>query len=328
MVSPAIYTTAPVFVVGRRLDAQTGASSEFTAMPEPTSSGAVNAERDIHAHTINTGQITQDTHLTLNVIVDRLDQLAGVLAHPNGTLRLSAGGSLEAVAGEQASLVLPVNLLEAFRQLPRASDASVDLRRQAYAAWLVTQRPTAPQQEVAARQHYIPLARWVSLKDLPLTLQLSERRWVGTGPQRQLERIPLPDVTQAMQRHPAFVLLGPPGCGKSTILRRLTYDTARAHLTGKDARLPLRINLANYVGPQGNPLTFLTQQWNNEGLPGDFVSLIRAGEVVLLHGLGHIHQRDAFEPPLRAGANPAAFGELESERRVFETHPASQGNIV
>jgi hypothetical protein len=154
------------------------------------------------------------------------------------------------------------------------------VRRRAYAAWLVTQRPTAPQQEVAARQRYIPLTGWVSLEDSPL--QLTERRWVGTGPERRLERIPLTDVTQAMQRHPAFVLLGPPGCGKSTVLRRLTLDVARAYLTGQDTRLPLRINLANYAWPQANPLAFLRQQWSNEGLPGDFVSLVRAGELVLL----------------------------------------------
>jgi hypothetical protein len=49
-------------------------------MPQPTSSGSIAAERDIFAHTINTGQIEQHTHLTLNVIVERLDQLAGILA--------------------------------------------------------------------------------------------------------------------------------------------------------------------------------------------------------------------------------------------------------
>ena len=90
-------------------------------MPQPTSSGSISAERDIIANIINTGQITQNTHLTLNVIVERLDQLAGILAQPDGTLRLSAGGNLEAVAGEQASLLLPANLLTAFRLLPRPS---------------------------------------------------------------------------------------------------------------------------------------------------------------------------------------------------------------
>ena len=143
----------------------------------------------------------------------------------------------------------------------------------------------------------------MNLENLPLTLQLSERRWVGTGPQRQLERIPLADVTQAMQRNHAFVLLGPPGCGKSTVLRRLVLDTARGYLTGKDTRLPLRINLASYTGPQANPLAFLTQQWSNEGLPGDLVSLVRAGEVVLLaDGLNEM-ERLATESERQRRAN-------------------------
>ena len=88
--------------------------------------------------------------------MERLDQLAGILAQPDGTLRLSDSGNLEVMAGEQAPLLLPANLLEALRLLPRAGDAPVDVRRRAYAAWLVTQRPTAPQQEVAARERYIP----------------------------------------------------------------------------------------------------------------------------------------------------------------------------
>jgi len=272
-------------------------------MSQLTSSGSIDAARDIIAHTINTGQIEQHTHLTLNVIVERLDQLAEMLAQPDSTLRLSGSENLEVMVGEQASLLLPANLLGAFRLLPRAGDATVDLRRRAYAAWLVTQRPTGPQQEVAARQRYIPLAGWENLENLPITLQLTERRLVGTGPQQQIERLRLPDVTQVIQRHPAFVLLGPPGCGKSTILRRVTLDMARAYLTGQDTRLPMRINMANYGGPQANPLAFLALHWSNEGLPGDFVNRVRAGEVVLLaDGLNEM-ERLATESERQRRAN-------------------------
>jgi hypothetical protein len=251
-------------------------------MVQPTSSGSLDAGRDINAGIINTGHIEQHTHLTLNVIVARLEQLARLLTQPDGTLHYAASGAPEVTAGQQTLLSLPTNLQEALRLLPRAVDASLELRQRAYAAWLVTQHPMAPAQEVAARERYVPLAGWVSREDLPLVLQFIERRWVGVGPPRQLERVPLADVTQAIQQHPAFVLLGPPECGKSTVLRRLALETARAFLTGQAPRLPVRVNLPSYGRPYANPLAFLTQHWANGGLPGDFVSLIRTGEVLLL----------------------------------------------
>jgi hypothetical protein len=102
-------------------------------MAQPTPSGSIVSKRDIIAHTINTGQIAQHTHLTLNVIVERLDQLAGILAQADSTLRLSASGALEVAAGTQVPLSLSDNLLEALRLLSRADDASVDVRRRAYA---------------------------------------------------------------------------------------------------------------------------------------------------------------------------------------------------
>lgn len=130
--------------------------SNSQAMAQPAPSAPISSERDIVAHTINTGQIVQHTQLHFTVIVDSLEQLAERLGQPEGALRLSTSGALEAVAGQQVPLALPDNLLEAWRLLPRAVDAALELRRRAYAAWLVTQRPAAPPQAVAARQQYVP----------------------------------------------------------------------------------------------------------------------------------------------------------------------------
>jgi formylglycine-generating enzyme required for sulfatase activity len=280
-------------------------------MPRPPISGPIASERDIIAHTVNTGHIEQHTHLTLNIITDRLDRLASLLAQPGSTVRLSASGEVEVAAADQASLALPHNLLEAWQLLPQAADAPLALRRRAYAAWLVTQRPDKPVQEVAAREHYVPLAGWVSLQDLPLTtLRFAERRWTDTGPQRRLERIPLADVSQAVDQHPAFVLLGPPGCGKSTVLRRLALETARAFLAGQDARLPVRVNLAGYAGP--SPLAFIAQRWAAEGLPGDFLSLVRAGEIFLL--------ADGFNEMPFLAAESDRQRRANDWRRFFEDH--------
>ncbi len=261
-------------------------------MAQPGSSGDIEAGRDMYAHTINTGFIENRVELNINVIQARLDQLAELLARPEGRVCFTAEGRLEATAGGQASLPLPGNLLEAFQLLPQAADAGIDLRRRAYAAWLFTRQPRVPQ-ERAARQHYIPLAGRLDLQDIPLTLQFTERRWVGQGPQRQVERVRLTDVTEAIDQHPAFVLLGPPGCGKTTVLGRLALDTARAFLTGQDVRLPLRLNLANYTWPHRTPLEFVSHRWSTERLPGHFVDLVRTGQVLLLaDGLNEMERLD------------------------------------
>src|SRR4029453_4419894 len=121
-------------------------------MTTPTSPGPITAGRDMVAHTINTGYITQHTHLHLHVIEERLEQLAGLLSQPDATLQPSASGALAVAGGTQDPLPLPENLLRAWPLLPQAEDARLELRRRAYAAWLLTQRPTRPLQEIAARE--------------------------------------------------------------------------------------------------------------------------------------------------------------------------------
>jgi formylglycine-generating enzyme required for sulfatase activity len=252
-------------------------------MTEPLTSSPITAARDITAGVINTGVIEQHTHLHLHDLQQALEHLATILAAPNAALRPAPDGGLEACAEAHALLRLPANVLDGLRLLGRASDLAPEQRYRAYAAWLVTRRPLVPPQVLAAREHYVPLAGWMSGQDLPLlTLHFAERRWRGEGPQRQLERIPLDDVTEAVQQHPALVLLGPPGCGKSTVLQRLALEAARALLTSQARRVPLRVNLATYGWPQHEPLAFLRQHWTQAGLPGELSAAIQAGEVLLL----------------------------------------------
>ena len=260
-------------------------------MTDSTTTGGVEG-RDIFAQTINTGHIEKHTNLTINVIGESIDRLTELLGQPGVEIRPAATSGFEAVAGDQ-TLLLPTNLLEGLKLLPHASDAGTGLRCRAYAAWLVTRRPQAPPQHVAARERYIPLAGRVGFEDMLLTPHFSERRWRGEGPQRQFERIPLSDVAQAVTEHPAFVLLGPPGCGKSTVLHRLALDTARAFLTGQEERLPLLITLADYRWDQAAPLEFVTKRWVGHA-PGDFVVMARAGRVLLLaDGLNEMLRLDS-----------------------------------
>jgi formylglycine-generating enzyme required for sulfatase activity len=260
-------------------------------MTHATPTGSVEG-RDIVAHTINTGHIERTTNLTINVITDNIDRLTDLLGQPGGTVRHAATGILEAVAGNQ-TLSLPADLLKGWELLRHAVDADADLRCRAYAAWLVTRRPQAPPQHVAARERYIPLAGRMGFEDVLLTPHFSERRWRGEGPQRQWERIPLSDVTQAVAQHPAFVLLGPPGCGKSTVLHRLALDTARAFLTGQGELLPLLITLAEYRWERVTPLEFVSKRWTDQA-PEDFAAMARAGRVLLLaDGLNEMLRLDS-----------------------------------
>jgi formylglycine-generating enzyme required for sulfatase activity len=244
-----------------------------------TSTGSVQAGRDIQARDIITGLKIDN----LTVVFNGLDDLARILAGAEARFRPTPAGAVEVVTGEQVQLTLPPALLEAFRQLPLAGDLTAAERHRAYAGWLVTRRPRQPVQRVAARDHYVPLSghtSWDWQEDL-LQPQLSYLRVVGQGPEQRLEREHLVDVAEAVARFPAFVLLGPPGSGKSTVLERLAYSTARDYLAGAEARLPLWLTLAGYRWPGHSPLEFVSERWARLAAD-DFVELARAGRLLLL----------------------------------------------
>ncbi|RME74600.1 MAG: NACHT domain-containing protein [Chloroflexi bacterium] len=105
----------------------------------------------------------------------------------------------------------------------------------------------------------------------------------GDGPQRQIERIRLDDVTQAIQKHPALVILGEPGAGKTTTLYRLGWQAARDRLQTGQGRLPLFAPLAEYGEAYASPLEFLqalARRHLGEGF--DLPAALRAGQVLLL----------------------------------------------
>ena len=74
---------------------------------------------------------------------------------------------------------------------------------------------------------------------------LPEIRVRGDGPQREIERVPLPDIRDALQRHAHFILLAPPGAGKTTVLPAAGPGRgARPLHDPETARLPLVVRLA------------------------------------------------------------------------------------
>ena len=240
--------------------------------------GNVSSERDILARDITTG-----LKIDLMVVFNSIDELARFKDWSGAGFRFDPARGLEIVTGDQPRLSLPPNLLEAFKQLPQASDLSLAERHRAYAAWLITRQPRSPIQRVAARDHYVPLTGHTSWDyEDSLQQQYSWLRPQGEGAERRIERVRLDNVAEAVSRFPAFVLLGPPGCGKSTVLERLAFTAARAFLSDESRRLPLWLTLAGYHWEREGPLAFIRERGRAERLAGDPVDLARGGQLLLL----------------------------------------------
>ncbi|MBI1299758.1 SUMF1/EgtB/PvdO family nonheme iron enzyme [bacterium] len=110
----------------------------------------------------------------------------------------------------------------------------------------------------------------------------------GEGPQRQIERVPLPDIRDALNAHRTFVLLAQPGAGKTTVLRRIALDKAAAYLQSEDNTnlpIPLFVQLSAQKTDESPP-EFLARMWGDL-LPGrrgdgELADLLRRGRLCIL----------------------------------------------
>ena len=103
----------------------------------------------------------------------------------------------------------------------------------------------------------------------------------GGEAQKQRRRVPLEDITQAMESHPALVLLGEPGSGKTTTLERLALQAALDRSAARPAKLPLLLPLADYRH-DASPYDFVHSLWQRHLGKLDLRDKLRAGEVLLL----------------------------------------------
>ena len=154
---------------------------------------------------------------------------------------------------------------------------------------------------------FIPLAAWMDVKhaveglDLPVAFSEFRLPREGEGLEARLTSVPLHDITEALSKHSAFVILGEPGAGKTTTLQKIAFEAARAILSGEDSRGASRVPLFVRLSQQGAraPFDFLKAEWKQRtGL--DFADALASGGVLLLaDGINEL-PRDERDERLKA----------------------------
>jgi HEAT repeat protein len=132
----------------------------------------------------------------------------------------------------------------------------------------------------------------------------------------------LPDVREAVERFPRFVLIGAAGMGKSTALRHLALEAARNRLESpRIAPLPLLLRLSEWG--EGQTLqAFIRTHWKLDGDPVDLLARGRA--VIYLDGLNEMGK---FTPD-RVAQLRAWLNGSESPRHVIFTCRSGDYNAL
>ncbi len=144
---------------------------------------------------------------------------------------------------------------------------------------------------------FVPLAGKMDLRQVIEGLPISFTELVipngEPGMAGQITQRPLPSIAEAMVTHPAFVILGEPGAGKTTTQQKIAYDAALALLDEKPGRVPLFVRLSQ----QGShdPYEFLQVEWERRcGTP--FADELAAGRILFLaDGINEIPRQQRNE---------------------------------
>lgn len=145
---------------------------------------------------------------------------------------------------------------------------------------------------------FIPLGAKMDIKRtleaFDIASSYSEFHVPREGEQGQATFVPLSDITEAVHKHSAFIILGEPGAGKTTTLQKIAFEQARALLNDeKNDRLPLFVRLSQQGGH--DPYDFLKTEWERRTGLG-FENALAAGRVLILaDGVNELGQSERDE---------------------------------
>jgi formylglycine-generating enzyme required for sulfatase activity len=115
--------------------------------------------------------------------------------------------------------------------------------------------------------------------DIPLAYLAVRQPPPGSGPEAQIVEEELKNIMEALDRHEVFIILGEPGCGKTTTLQKMAYDHALACLGGPGRKMPFFVRLSQQHTDA--PFTFLEKTWAQH-TGSSLADALEAGRVLLL----------------------------------------------
>lgn len=220
-----------------------------------------------------------------------------------GRDKLTAGGHI-VIASGGSQVIIPAQDVAALGQLQR--DADPRRREEIYLTQLVFNETYAQWD-----RHYLPLAGQL--------LAARARLYDHNDPNLGSGGLPLDDVRDAIHEHGRmrFVILGEPGAGKTTTLRRLAFDLALERLRNSTGgKLPFSVNLADFLADTQLPADFLRAQWETKGPGLPFGEAIGSGGVCFL--LDGVNQMPAAD----------RSGRIEAWRRWAADPDLHPGNLA